>query len=240
MLSKSQAKAFFIFGTAVCSAAFIGLTVDTISQVPKLSNQQNMNESVVRGKHLFERNNCMGCHTLLGEGGYYAPELTKVYERRGETFIKAMLKDPEAMYPGRRKMQKYHFDEQQMTDIVAFLKWVGEMNLQGFPPKPSIGQVASVNASSNTPSGDTTVNRADRPQIFNQMCVACHTLQGQGGAIGPVLDGVGSRRDADYIKRWLTDPAAIKADAKMPKLPLSENDIMELTAFLSQLKETKQ
>jgi nitric oxide reductase subunit C len=57
----------------------------------------------------------MGCHTLLGEGAYYAPELTKVYERRGPAFIRAMLRDPEAMYPGQRKMQNYDFTEPRST-----------------------------------------------------------------------------------------------------------------------------
>lgn len=239
MLSKSQAKAFFIWGTALCGTAFIGLTIDTFRQIPKLTNQENMNESVIRGKHLFDRNNCMGCHTILGEGAYYAPELTKVYERRGEAFIKAMLTDPEAMYPGQRKMTTYKFTDQEKTDLVSFFKWIGEMNLQGFPPKPTIAQVAASNATEQTPAGQAVVTRMNRPQVYNQMCVACHMLEGQGGAIGPALDGVGSRRDADYIKRWLTDPLALKENSKMPKLPLSEADITELTAFLSQLKETQ-
>lgn len=43
----------------------------------------------------------MGCHTLLGEGAYYAPELTKVVERRSAAWIDRFLQDPEAMYPGR-------------------------------------------------------------------------------------------------------------------------------------------
>ena len=78
---------------------------------------------------------------------------------------------------------------------------------------------------------------SNRPQVFNQLCIACHALGGQGGNVGPALDGVGSRRDADYIARWLHDPPAMKADSKMPKLPLSEAQIRELVAFLSQLKK---
>ncbi|WP_410954841.1 c-type cytochrome, partial [Pseudomonas aeruginosa] len=80
---------------------------------------------VERGKELWEASNCMGCHTLFGEGAYYAPELTKVYERRGPEFIRAMLRDPEAMYPGQRKMQNYNFDERQIDDLLAFLQWSG-------------------------------------------------------------------------------------------------------------------
>ena len=74
----------------------------------------------------------------MGEGAYYAPELTKVYERRGPQFMKAMLKNPEAMYPGQRKMQNYNFKDEEIEHLVAFLKWVGEMDLNGFPAKPHL------------------------------------------------------------------------------------------------------
>ncbi len=217
MLSKSQARAFFIVGTAAFASIFVGLTIDTFQRIPKQTNAAELNEAAIRGKHLFDRKNCMGCHTILGEGAYYAPELTRVFERRGEAFIKAMLKDPEAMFPGQRKMTNYRFSEQEINDLTAFLKWIGTMDLNGFPPKPDLAVVENVK----------------RPQVFSQMCVACHSLKGQGGQVGPALDGVGGRRDRAYILAWLRDPLAVKPDSKMPKLPLSENEIAELTDFLS-------
>ena len=179
------------------------------------------------------------CHTIMGEGGYYAPELTKVYERRGEMFIKAMLRDPEAMYPGQRKMVNYHLTEAEINDLTAFLIWVGNMDLNGFPPKPDLIKVAAPRADENTVEADTIINNENRPQVFNQMCVACHALGGQGGAVGPALDGVGSRFDIDYFKKRLKDPMSVKSDSRMPKLPLSDEEISELSAFLSTLKEKK-
>lgn len=235
MLSKSKAKAFFIWGTVVCSGAFGLLTFDTIKRVPGQTNEANLSESAIRGKHLWDQNNCMGCHTLLGEGAYYAPELTKVYERRGPKFIRAMLKDPYAMYPGQRKMVKYDFTDQEIDDLIAFLKWIGEMDLNGFPPKPTLSQMA-------VPTGQdqsTVVGTADRPQVFNQMCLACHQLGGKGGKVGPSLDGVGSRLEREFIEKWLRDPMAVKPGTTMPRLPLSEADITELAAFLSQQKEAQ-
>ncbi len=237
MLSKSQARTFFLVGTGLCSLAFVLLTVDTFKRIPKQTNQHKLTPEAIRGKHLFDTNNCMGCHTIMGEGAYYAPELTKVYERRGEAFIKAMLTDPEAMYPGQRKMQKYNFSEVDKTDLIAFLKWVGEIDLNGFPPKPDLAQMAD--SSAQGPGANGLLKGANRPMVFNQMCVACHMLGNQGGQIGPALDGLGSRLDAAFIKKWLEDPASLKADSRMPKLPLTPEQITELTAFLSLLKETK-
>jgi nitric oxide reductase subunit C len=114
------------------------LTLDTLKRIPEQTHEATMNESVIRGKHLWDKNNCMGCHTLLGEGAYYAPELTKVFERRGEGFITTMLTDPQLMYAGQRKMVKYQFSDEDKKDLVAFFKWIGEMDLNGFPPKPTL------------------------------------------------------------------------------------------------------
>ena len=223
MLSKSAARAFFLIGTGLCAGVFILLTIDTFRRIPAQTNAQNISESVHRGKDLWDENNCMGCHTLFGEGAYYAPELTKVYQRRGAAFIDAMLRDPESMYPGRRKMVTYDFTDQERADMVAFLKWCGEVDLNGFPPEPAIG-IAGIPTS------------AAQPEVFAQICVACHAVGGIGGKVGPALDEVATKYDADYLKRWLTDPQAVKPGTTMPKLPLTDEQIGALVDYLQTLR----
>lgn len=139
MLSKSQAKIFFLGGTIVTFTVFLVLSWISLSkEVPKRTHEENLTAQVVRGKHIWEANNCMGCHTILGEGAYYAPELTKVYERRGEGYIKAALMSKEPWAPRGRKMVAFAFSDEQANDVVAFLKWIGETDLNGFPPKPDL------------------------------------------------------------------------------------------------------
>ena len=70
MLSKSQARWFFVGGTIFFFAIFLFLTFDTIREIPARQNSDAMTDSVVRGKHLWDSKNCMGCHTILGEGAY--------------------------------------------------------------------------------------------------------------------------------------------------------------------------
>ncbi|UTW67801.1 cytochrome c [bacterium SCSIO 12643] len=132
MLSKKQARAFFLGGTAVTFLIFIGLTIFSLSSAQDQANHDLMTEEVVRGKEIWEKNNCMGCHTLMGEGAYYGPELTKVYDRRGEGMIKAILMSPVPWEPNGRKMVAYGFSEQEANDVIAFFKWVGEIDLNGF------------------------------------------------------------------------------------------------------------
>jgi nitric oxide reductase subunit C len=47
-----------------------------------------------------------------------------------------MLTDPELVFPGARKMVKYNMSEQDKNDMVAFFKWISEIDTNGFPPKP--------------------------------------------------------------------------------------------------------
>lgn len=132
MLSKKQARAFFLGGTVVTFLIFIGLTVFSLSKAQDQSNEENITEAVVRGKKLWEENNCMGCHTLMGEGAYYAPELTQVIKRRGEGYIKAVLMSETPWQTTGRKMVAYNMTEEEANDMVAFFDWIDDIDLNGF------------------------------------------------------------------------------------------------------------
>jgi nitric oxide reductase subunit C len=231
MLSKSQARFFFLAATGGFSFVFLALTVDTIRQVPQRSNADKLTAEVIRGKEIWEANNCMGCHTLMGEGAYYAPELTKVVERRGKEWIRVFIRDPQAMYPGQRKMVQYDFTEEEITDVIAFLEWVGNIDTNGFPAEPDMKPVAVVAASAGAP----TVDLAAAPGTFTTICIACHAVGGKGGAVGPALDGVATRFTPAELDKWLADPQAVKPGTTMPKLGLDDTTRSELVTWLMTL-----
>lgn len=230
-MSKSDSIKIFIIVTALSVIVFLGLSFDTLKKIPDQTNEKNITESVVRGKMIWESNNCMGCHTILGEGAYYAPELTKVYTRRSEEFIKLFLKDPLAMYPGKRKMVKYDFSDREIDDLISFFKWIGEIDCNGFPAEPPLKSY--VVSSSGIKSSSI-----DRPEIFDKLCLTCHTLSGHGRIMepAPAFDNIGNIRDKDYIKKWLKDPNSVKQGALMPKFPLSDATIDDLADYLSKQK----
>ena len=139
MLTKSQAKLFFLSGTIIFSVLFLGLSLDTtMNRVGKQTHEENITPAVVAGKHLWDDNNCMGCHTIFGEGAYYAPELTKVVERRGADYIKGVLMSPTPWgeHTSGRNMVMYGFSEEQANNLVEYFTWVGNCDLNGFPAKP--------------------------------------------------------------------------------------------------------
>ena len=140
-ITKSMAKNIYYGGGTFAILVFAGLTFDTIKQIPERSNQATMTESVVHGKALWEKNNCVGCHTILGEGAYYAPELGNVFQRRGasdETTFKSymlgwMASQPLAI-PDRRKMPQFNLTEEEVNAMSDFLIWTSKVDTNEWPP----------------------------------------------------------------------------------------------------------
>jgi nitric oxide reductase subunit C len=134
-LTSQTARNIFFGGTAFFVLLFAVLIFDTERKIPARSNATQVTEAVARGKHIWETRNCIGCHTLLGEGAYFAPELGNVYKRRGGgEFIKAWMKAQPTNTPGRRQMPQFHLDDAQLEDLVQFLKWTSEVNTEQWPP----------------------------------------------------------------------------------------------------------
>lgn len=132
--TKSAARNIFYGGSLFFILLFLALTFQTERDFPKYDNRANLTDQVVRGKKIWETNNCIGCHTLLGEGAYFAPELGNVYTRRGPEFIKFWIKNQPTNTPGRRQMPNFHLTDQQLDDLVAFLKYSSEIKTHNWPP----------------------------------------------------------------------------------------------------------
>lgn len=140
-ITKSMAKNIYYGGGLFVLLIFVGLSFDTVQQIPKRSNQVNMTESVVAGKALWEKNNCVGCHTLIGEGAYYAPELMNVFNRRGasdeETFkayMQGWMAAQPLNVPDRRKMPQFNLSSEQVDSLSDFLIWTSKVNANEWPP----------------------------------------------------------------------------------------------------------
>lgn len=94
------------------------------------------------GKLTTQAKNCMNCHTLLGNGAYYAPDLTKAWldqywgskEIREEQMIE-FIKDPSnKLHNGLgRRMPNLGITDEEARGVVAFLKWMSSIDTNGFP-----------------------------------------------------------------------------------------------------------
>ena len=137
LLTKSAARNIFYGGSVFFILVFLALTFDTTRALPKRDNRQNLTPQVAAGKLVWERNNCIGCHTLLGEGAYFAPELGNVYTRFGNSTeaIKIFIKSrPAEGVPGRRSMPQFNLTEEELEAVAQFLKYSSEINAAKWPP----------------------------------------------------------------------------------------------------------
>lgn len=73
---------------------FIALSLASFldSRVQAIPNAVSYTDySAVHGKRVFQAYNCMGCHTIVGNGAYFAPDLTKTYAKVGPAWLEAFL-----------------------------------------------------------------------------------------------------------------------------------------------------
>jgi nitric oxide reductase subunit C len=170
-----------------------------------------------------------------------------VVERRGEAWIRVFLKDPEAMFPGQRKMVKYDFSEEDITHVIAFLDWCGKVDLNGFPAEPPLRSAMQAVGAPTTPAiaGDGPAPlKKPVPDVFTTgSCIGCHQIQGQGGAAGaligaPPLDDVFRRKSRAELVEWITNPQKVKPGTAMPALvgiAITKEQVEEIADYLMSL-----
>jgi ubiquinol-cytochrome c reductase cytochrome b subunit len=68
-------------------------------------------------------------------------------------------------------------------------------------------------------------------------CSACHTVNGAGGKIGPVLNGLAKRQARSWVEDHFADPQKLSPGTSMPPYPMSPQDRDNLTSYLFSLPD---
>lgn len=141
ILTKSRARNVFYGGSLFFVGIFVAMTVHSHRYIVNTSTDP-VTEEVAAGKHVWERHSCINCHSLHGEGAYFAPEVGNVMSRWG------VLDDPEMAYEilkgwmeaqptgieGRRQMPYFELTDDEMRALSEFLRWADRNNTQDWPP----------------------------------------------------------------------------------------------------------
>lgn len=145
-LTKTAARNIFYGGSLFFFLIFVGLTAHShIFIVNNSTASAPLTQEVADGKKVWERHACINCHTILGEGAYFAPEVGNVFFRYGgdkdpagaREAIKEWMKAQPSGIEGRRQMPQFHLSEKDLNDLAAFLEWTAKIKTQNWPPKIS-------------------------------------------------------------------------------------------------------
>jgi len=144
-------------------------------------------EDIARGEKLY-RNSCQYCHGPQGDGGKGAnlarPKLTRA------TTDEKLLNFIQNGIPGTEMPGAWHMNDHEATQVAAFVKTLGRVDIKPVPGDPARGKALYAKSG----------------------CAGCHTTREDGVITGsllaPDLSGIGIRRSAVHLREALIDPNA--------------------------------
>jgi len=199
------------------------------SEVPEqldLSGAVTPQQLVAAGERLYNgAGGCTACHglgtrapnLLTSEGGVGAIG-SRCADRQPDTDCKAYLHES-LVDPGAYVVEGYNpimpdvtrtLSDDQVWALVAFLEAQGgEVTVTADDIAASAGGDEAAGGAPPAGEGGAVATASDPRQLMTELgCLACHQLGGEGNAVGPALDDVGARRDAEYIRESILDPTA--------------------------------
>jgi mono/diheme cytochrome c family protein len=209
-----------------------------------VAKPQPKSDPKISGKRLIEKNGCIHCHRVGGDGGTVGPPLDGISKHRDKNYILSRLRRPTLQahtgspYPlPEHLMQHVRVSPSDAQKMAAYLLTLPERELKVSRHRDGIAD--------NEPAGshfiplkpNDSTNRG--AQLYRQHgCAACHSIGEIGGHLAPNLAGVGVRRSRNFIENRIANGAIILSDGvakegyAMPPQSLSQKEVDDLTNFL--------
>ncbi|WP_435230498.1 c-type cytochrome [Pseudopelagicola sp. nBUS_20] len=143
VMTKNMARNIFYGGSLFFIIIFLGLSFHSHRYiVTKSTNVETLTEEVALGKRVWEDHACINCHTLMGEGAYFAPELVNVMTRWGVEddpegafdILKGWMESQPSGIEGRRQMPNFNLNDDEIRHLAEFFLWINTIDTQSWPP----------------------------------------------------------------------------------------------------------
>ena len=231
-MTLKNARIIFWVGTLTSVAIFGWLTYDFHQQEEKYANVSKIDDQVVAGKKVWHKYNCNDCHTILGFGAYYAPDMTKAYYRLGENNIISIVMHPEKVYKDSfRKMPNLGVSEEEARNLVKFLHWTADIENRKWPPQDE----KYVQAARLRESQPEQLQKTD---IVLGACGGCHSFMNQGRDVVGDLGDIAKEMDFDRetLIRFMQNPTSVNPDSDMPPQNVSQETAGIIADFILSLR----
>jgi nitric oxide reductase subunit C len=235
-MTGKTARLIFWIGTLSSAVIFLWMTYDFHRQTPKYTKVDKLDAEVVAGKKVWHKYNCNDCHTILGFGGYYAPDMTKAFYRLGENNIISIVMHPEDVYRNSfRKMPHLGVTEPEAKQLVTFLKWVGTIDNRHWPPQDE-KYVKAYHLR------EAQAQKLEKVDIVMGACGGCHSFENQGRNIAGDFSDIAKRIsfDRETLIKYILDPQSVVPGIGMPPQNVSRETAGLIADFLLSLKIPKE
>ena len=176
---------------------------------------------------LMEDLRCQSCHTINGNGGDMAPDLTFEGSAVQRKWLLDFMNNPNTLRPMLiRRMPKFNLSDAEIKNLSDYM--LSAYQASGFDSQAL--EASALNAGAAA--------RGKRLFYTKYACQSCHIADGKTdkGYVGPTLAAVGDRLTPVWIYKWLKNPNALSPGTLMPNPNLPDGEARDLTAFLVTLK----
>jgi mono/diheme cytochrome c family protein len=176
---------------------------------------------------LMEDLRCQSCHTINGNGGDMAPDLTFEGSAVQRKWLLDFMSNPNTLRPMLiRRMPKFNLSDAEIKSLSDYM--LSAYQASGFDSQALEASALNADAA------------ARGKQLFytKYACQSCHTAdyKKDKGYVGPPLADVGDRLTPVWIYKWLKNPNALNPGTLMPNPNLPDGEARDLTAFMVTLK----
>jgi len=201
---------------------------------------------VGRGRQLFFKYNCFGCHKIEGlSEGTLGPELTEAGKKFKVDYLWESIVEPRANL-ATSFMPQFKMPVEDVRDLVIFLKSrkgfnYNETGLSRYRAKVN-PKLEGPEAAAMVPVTLTTTPQPAAPHVTGfelldqHSCFACHKLNDKDGGIAPDLSWEGLLRDPDWLFEHFKNPRNKMPDSIMPSFRYNDGMFHDMTNYLESLK----
>lgn len=171
---------------------------------------------------------CLSCHTISGNGGDMAPDLTWEGSAVQRKWLEEFMRNPNTLRPALiRRMPKFNLTPAEIKTISDYLLAANQA--------PEIDS----HLLDQHALGPDAAARGKELFYAKFGCQSCHIAdyKNDKGYVGPALASVGNRLTPGWMYKWLKDPNALRPGTLMPNFNLKDDEARDLTAFLTTLKD---
>jgi nitric oxide reductase subunit C len=241
---------WFFVGCVLLALTCVGALTGTAFSTYATS----VDEQVALGHAVWVANGCENCHSVLGQGGSFAPDLTHIVGMRGADYLHEFFVNPAAFHPNQRIMPRFNITRNEVNGVIAYLQAAENSTAAQIPPV----QVAGMGGLSMASAPVNVVAMSDEdPQIasgravYSTRCASCHSLAENVIVIGPSFwnianvagERVAGQSAETYLRNSIVYPSDFIVDGYQDVMQknlgevLTVDDIEHVVAYLLTLKE---